>query len=191
MTSSHRKSSRHEDGSRRSRAERYHRIRRNRRSRSDSSDRYRYSSASRSPDRGHSSRRTSVSYGAKIRVDSPKPSRCLGVFGLSVYTTEPFLKDIFCQYGTVEKVFVVYDAKTRQSRGFGFVYFQTVLEASLARKNCNGLELNGRRIRVDYSITEQPHPPTPGTYMGRREKSRSPSPRKYSRRERCHRHHRS
>ena len=29
-------------------------------------------------------------------------------------------------------------------------------------------ELNGRRIRVDYSVTERPHQPTPGEYMGLR-----------------------
>ena len=29
-------------------------------------------------------------------------------------------------------------------------------------------ELNGRRIRVDYSITDRPHAPTPGEYMGHR-----------------------
>lgn len=29
-------------------------------------------------------------------------------------------------------------------------------------------ELNGRRIRVDFSVTERPHNPTPGEYMGHR-----------------------
>uniref|UniRef100_A0A182PKV0 RRM domain-containing protein n=1 Tax=Anopheles epiroticus TaxID=199890 RepID=A0A182PKV0_9DIPT len=104
----------------------------------------------------------------RIRVDSPEPSRCLGVFGLSVYTTEPYLNDIFCQFGMVEKSIVIYDAKTRLSRGFGFVYFRTEAEASKARANCNGLQIHGRRIRVDYSITDQPHPPTPAGLRRRR-----------------------
>lgn len=29
-------------------------------------------------------------------------------------------------------------------------------------------ELNGRRIRVDYSVTDRPHASTPGEYMGHR-----------------------
>ena len=29
------------------------------------------------------------------------------------------------------------------------------------------MELDGRRLRVDYSITKRPHTPTPGVYMGR------------------------
>lgn len=29
-------------------------------------------------------------------------------------------------------------------------------------------DLNGRRIRVDYSVTDRPHAPTPGEYMGHR-----------------------
>lgn len=43
--------------------------------------------------------------------DNPKPSRCLGVFGLSVYTTEDELYHIFSKYGPVERVQVVIDAK--------------------------------------------------------------------------------
>ena len=38
---------------------------------------------------------------------------------------------------------------------------------SQAKENCNGLELDGRRIRVDFSITKRAHTPTPGVYMGR------------------------
>lgn len=32
-------------------------------------------------------------------------------------------------------------------------------------------DLNGRRIRVDYSVTDRPHAPTPGEYMGHRRSS--------------------
>ena len=37
----------------------------------------------------------------------------------------------------------------------------------MAKEQCTGLEIDGRRIRVDYSITQRPHTPTPGIYMGR------------------------
>lgn len=38
----------------------------------------------------------------------------------------------------------------------------------LQAKQCtNGLEIDGRRIRVDYSITKRAHTPTPGVYMGK------------------------
>ena len=36
-----------------------------------------------------------------------------------------------------------------------------------AKEHCNGLELDGRKIRVDYSITKRAHTPTPGVYMGK------------------------
>jgi transformer-2 protein len=36
-----------------------------------------------------------------------------------------------------------------------------------AKERANGMELDGRRIRVDFSITKRPHTPTPGIYMGR------------------------
>ncbi|XP_049278906.1 transformer-2 protein homolog beta-like [Anopheles funestus] len=193
MTSSHRSSDRrtsrrYKDDNRRSRSvERRHR---SRRSRSDSWDKYQRRSESRSPRRRSNYRKQSPSsMRYKIRVDSPEPSRCLGIFGLSVFTTEPYLNRIFCNFGTVENTVVIYDAKTRLSRGFGFVYFKTKEEAAVARAHCNGLHIHGRRMRVDYSITDQPHAPTPGRYMGRKNGSRSPSPRNRSRRE-SHRHNR-
>ena len=34
-------------------------------------------------------------------------------------------------------------------------------------ENMNDQEIDGRRIRVDFSITKRPHTPTPGVYMGR------------------------
>ncbi|XP_052864364.1 transformer-2 protein homolog beta-like [Anopheles cruzii] len=182
---------------RRSSSLEYHRSHRSRRSRSRSPYHHRYRSVSRSPEGSRSGHRDrEAAYRKRIRVDSPEPSRCLGVFGLSVYTTEPYLIDIFCPYGTVEKANVVYDAKTRLSRGFGFVYFKTETEASAARLNCNGLQIHGRRIRVDFSITDRPHSPTPGVYMGRcgtgsppsREHSRIESRNEYRR---CHAYSRS
>lgn len=56
--------------------------------------------------------------------------------------------------------------QTARSRGFGFVTMSTVEEATECIERLNGLELNGRRMRVDYSTTHRPHDPTPGAYMG-------------------------
>ncbi|XP_018577129.1 transformer-2 protein homolog beta isoform X4 [Anoplophora glabripennis] len=99
--------------------------------------------------------------------DNPKPSRCLGVFGLSVYTTEDELYHIMSKYGPVERVQVVIDAKTGRSRGFSFVYFESTEDAKVAKEQCSGMKINGKNIRVDYSITERAHTPTPGIYMGK------------------------
>ena len=36
-----------------------------------------------------------------------------------------------------------------------------------AKERIPGMELDGRPLRVDYSITERAHTPTPGIYMGK------------------------
>lgn len=43
--------------------------------------------------------------------DNPEPTRCLGVFGMGLYTTETELQHVFAKYGPLEKVQVVKDAK--------------------------------------------------------------------------------
>ena len=36
-----------------------------------------------------------------------------------------------------------------------------------AKERAPGSEIDGRKVRVDYSITERAHTPTPGIYLGK------------------------
>ncbi|KAF5357661.1 hypothetical protein D9758_007467 [Tetrapyrgos nigripes] len=101
-------------------------------------------------------------------LQPPNPSNVLGVFGLSIRTQERDLDEEFSRFGRVEKVTIVYDQRSDRSRGFGFIKMATVEEATRCIQELNGVDLNGRRIRVDYSVTDRPHAPTPGEYMGHR-----------------------
>ncbi|KAJ8457539.1 hypothetical protein ONZ45_g18271 [Pleurotus djamor] len=103
---------------------------------------------------------------------APNPSSVLGVFGLSIRTQERDLDEEFSRFGRVDKVTIVYDQRSDRSRGFGFIKMSTTEEASRCIQELNGVELNGRRIRVDYSVTDRPHAPTPGQYMGHRRSGR-------------------
>ncbi|XP_015213466.1 transformer-2 protein homolog alpha isoform X2 [Lepisosteus oculatus] len=156
---------------------RSHSHRKKSRSRSYSPDYRRKKSQSTSPmsnRRRHTGSRTRFSNDFKKETYShsdaranPDPNTCLGVFGLSLYTTERDLREVFSRYGPLAGVNVVYDQRTGRSRGFAFVYFERIDDAKEAMERANGMELDGRRIRVDYSITKRPHTPTPGIYMGR------------------------
>ncbi|KAK0421276.1 hypothetical protein QR680_015152 [Steinernema hermaphroditum] len=120
--------------------------------------------------------------------ENPPASRCLGIFGLSLYTTERDLRDIFEQYGPLEKIQLVVDHPSGRSRGFGFIYFEKMEDAMEAKERAAGLELDGHKVRIDFSVTKRAHSPTPGIYMGaagtrrfpprRRYDHRSPSPRR-------------
>jgi len=102
----------------------------------------------------------------------PEENTCLGVFGLSLETTERELERQFSRFGPLSRVQVVLDGQTGQSRGFAFVYFENLEDARNAKEEMCDKDLDGRRIRVDYSLTKRPHTPTPGCYMGRRRSSR-------------------
>ena len=47
--------------------------------------------------------------------DAPESSNCLGVFGLSLYTTERELEKEFSKFGPLEKVTVVLDRKVKNN----------------------------------------------------------------------------
>lgn len=165
----------------------YHRKKshRHRSSRKHKTSRY---SRSRSRSPSYSSHRRRRYFGSR---EDPQKSRCLGVFGLSMLTSERKLVDLFSRFGEMERVSVVFDAKTGRSRGFAFVYYKHSEHAASARSECNGMLIDEKRIRVDYSITQRAHTPTPGVYMGShsgRNRSRS---RDHSRRRHRHRHRRT
>ncbi|XP_036422885.1 transformer-2 protein homolog alpha isoform X2 [Colossoma macropomum] len=167
----------HRHSNRRYSRSRSHSHRKKSRSRSYSPDYRRRRSQSTSPmsnRRRHTGSRSTYSHDFKNDSVShgdaranPDPNTCLGVFGLSLYTTERDLREVFSRYGPLTGVNVVYDQRTGRSRGFAFVYFERIDDAKEAMERANGMELDGRRIRVDYSITKRPHTPTPGIYMGR------------------------
>lgn len=198
----------HRSSSRRMSPDRRSRRRSPSRSRSRSRDRRRRSISPRRRSRSPRSRRRSPPRGGRNEAnkefhgtrDEPEMSNILGVFGLSLRTREVDLEDVFREFGTIEKVTIVYDHRSNRSRGFGFVYFKDQTEATRARDALNGIDIDDRKIRVDYSVTHRPHTPTPGEYMGerkstysnhrsydsrrRRERSRSPRRRYYRSRSR-------
>ncbi|XP_070841503.1 transformer-2 protein homolog alpha-like [Chaetodon trifascialis] len=118
--------------------------------------------------RSHDLTKEAYSHGgdADVRAN-PDPSTSLGVFGLSLYTTERDLREVFSRYGPLTRVNVVYAERTGRSRGFAFVDFERLEDSKEAMERANGMELDGKRIRLDYSIAKRPHTPTPGIYMGR------------------------
>ncbi|CAF1290880.1 unnamed protein product [Adineta ricciae] len=167
-------------------------------------------SRSRSPYREHrrrhyrrspvsSRRRRSRSGGADAKDDierlNPTPSKVLGVFGLSSRTEERDIRRIFSKYGRISNVHIVYDRGTGRSRGFGFIYYERIEDAKEAKKETHGMDIDGQKVRVDFSVTDKPHDRTPGIYMGApeqqssrgvrrgrsRTRSRSRSPRRHSR----------
>ncbi|CAF0745713.1 unnamed protein product [Didymodactylos carnosus] len=99
---------------------------------------------------------------------NPPANKVLGVFGLSLNTDERDLRKMYEKFGRIEDVRIVYDRRTGRSRGFGFVYFDRVDDAKEAKKETHGTDIDGQKIRVDYSLTEKAHAPTPGIYMGAR-----------------------
>ncbi len=71
------------------------------------------------------------------------------VGNLSYSTSEDELTTAFSAYGAVDRVSVVRDRGTGQSRGFAFVEMPNGNEAANAIQAMNGRELNGRALSVN------------------------------------------
>lgn len=73
------------------------------------------------------------------------------VGNLAFNTTEEQLHQTFSEIGRVIKVRLVTDVETGKPRGFAFVEFEDPQAALSAIRNMNDYELNGRRLRVNFS----------------------------------------
>ena len=73
------------------------------------------------------------------------------VGNLAFSTTEEQLQTVFSEIGRVIKVRMVSDLETGKPRGFAFVEFEDPQAALSAIRNMNDYELNGRRLRVNFS----------------------------------------
>ncbi|XP_075266104.1 transformer-2 sex-determining protein-like isoform X2 [Convolutriloba macropyga] len=124
-----------------------------RRERSPSDDRRRRRSRSRS-------------HGRRAEKGGVAPSKCLGVFGLNERTTERDIEKFFGDYTGYMNCKLIKDYMSDRNRGFGFINFETQDDATYVRDRCNGKELHGRIIRVEYSLSQRATTPTPGMYFG-------------------------
>ncbi|KAL5211952.1 hypothetical protein ABZP36_022799 [Zizania latifolia] len=101
--------------------------------------------------------------GRTMRVnfaDKPKPKlplypeteHKLFVGNLSWTVTSEMLTEMFQQCGNVVGARVLYDGETGRSRGYGFVCYSTKEEMDEALSSLNGMELEGREIRVNLAL---------------------------------------
>ena len=81
----------------------------------------------------------------------------LFVGNLSFQTTEASLQAAFGQDGRkVASVSVVQDRDTGRSRGFAFVEMATDSDAQAAIKAMNGVDIDGRQLRVNEAEERKP-----------------------------------
>jgi RNA recognition motif-containing protein len=69
--------------------------------------------------------------------------------------TDEELRQLFAAHGNVASARVIMDKVSGRSRGFGFVEMPDRREAENAIRNTNGVDMMGRRLRVNES---QPRP---------------------------------
>lgn len=73
----------------------------------------------------------------------------LYVGNLSFSSTQDTLREAFSAHGSVVDVHLVSDRMTGQSRGFGFVTMGSRPEAENAIAAMNGVDLDGRALKVN------------------------------------------
>ncbi|PAN12886.1 hypothetical protein PAHAL_2G298100 [Panicum hallii] len=82
----------------------------------------------------------------------PETEHKLFVGNLSWTVTSEMLTEAFQRCGNVIGARVLYDGETGRSRGYGFVCYSTKEEMDEALSSLNGMEMEGREIRVNLAL---------------------------------------
>jgi RNA recognition motif-containing protein len=78
------------------------------------------------------------------------------VSNIAFTATTQALRQLFESYGAVEKVNIITDHDTGQSRGFGFVEMPDSAAAKAAIQGLQGTELAGRTLTVNEAKPREP-----------------------------------
>jgi nucleolin len=84
------------------------------------------------------------------------PSSTLFIGNLAFSVVEDSLWEVFGEYGDVKSIRLPEDRDTGNKKGFGYVEFSDIEAAKKAYEACQGQEIDGRAIRVDYSQPREP-----------------------------------
>jgi RNA recognition motif-containing protein len=78
------------------------------------------------------------------------------VSNIAFNATTQDLRQLFESYGVVDKINIITDRDTGQSRGFGFVEMPDSAAAKAAIQGANGKELVGRALTVNEAKPREP-----------------------------------
>ena len=78
------------------------------------------------------------------------------VSNIAFTATTHDLRQLFESYGAVDKVSIITDRDTGQSRGFGFVEMPDSTAAKAAIQGVQGTELGGRTLTVNEAKPREP-----------------------------------
>jgi RNA recognition motif-containing protein len=87
----------------------------------------------------------------------------LYVGNLNYRTQEEDLRALFAQHGDVVSVSIITDRDTGQSRGFGFVEMSDEAAARAAESALNGVEFEGRNLKVNEARPRNAQADRPNT----------------------------
>lgn len=91
----------------------------------------------------------------------------LFVGNIAYSVDESKLESIFSEIEGFKSIKIVRDRETGNSKGFGFVEFETEDAANEAMEKFNGTDVDGRSLKVDKAKPQENRPPRQGGGGGR------------------------
>lgn len=95
-------------------------------------------------------------YVESIAESMPDDCSTLFVKNLPYTFKEDDVGDRFRRFGSIKSIRLAYNWMTKQSKGFAYIRFDSHANAKRALMEMNGKEVQGRRIKVDFDVVQEP-----------------------------------
>ncbi|MCQ2818031.1 MAG: hypothetical protein MJ252_12265 [archaeon] len=95
---------------------------------------------------------------------------------------EGALKETFGQFGEIQKIEIIKEPYSSESRGFGFITYTDGKAANDAVEKMNKTQMEDKELIVELSKRTDPHKPTPGVYLGPKSERKYPNYGRFERR---------
>lgn len=93
--------------------------------------------------------------------NAPNSGTCVFVGNIPYDVSEKQLEEMFASCGPIVSFRLVNDKETGRSKGYGFCDYQDYASAERCTRTLNGVEINGRTLRIDFSESETKVPQRP------------------------------
>ena len=76
----------------------------------------------------------------------------LCITGLNEELQEEDLLDVFSEFGPVKNLHFNFDRRTGYAKGYAFIEYETIKDATDALNEMNGKEVAGKEVRIDWAF---------------------------------------
>lgn len=91
------------------------------------------------------------------------PNKTVYISNLSYKRDRNGIRSLLSEFGSIKNIKIIVEPETNQSRGMAFVEMGSIKEAKAVVETLDGMQVDGRTIKINYAIPQKVKAPSAKT----------------------------